>query len=280
MIKQFISLTKFILSTAVTLSAVLSFYALRGEFHIDILLPLIAIWLLALGVSALNQIQEYKLDALMPRTKNRPVASGAMSIPLALSISLSLILTSLLLAFYTLSWFGVGIFLATIIIYNLLYTKLKKVSVYSAIYGAFLGVIPPMIGWIIAGGRLDDVRFLAIASLYFIWQIPHTWLLVLKYHTDYKSGGFKTVVDTFGIIPLTRITYIWILMTIIIGLFVIYSFSIVSMPLLMAIVFLHLYIAYTSTINLLRNNMYKRVFIEINIYLLSIMIILCLRFYI
>ncbi|CAA6811834.1 MAG: Unknown protein [uncultured Campylobacterales bacterium] len=278
--KQFFSLTKFILSTAVTLSALLSFFAYKGELNSTIILPTIAIWLLALGVSALNQVQEYKEDALMPRTKNRPIASGIMSVKTGLIISLSLILGALILGYLELGLFGLAIFVATVFIYNFAYTNLKKISVYSAIYGALLGVIPPLVGWIVAGGQISDVRFLAIALLYFIWQIPHTWLLVLKFHKDYKSGGFNTVVDTFGIEPLKRITFIWILITMVIGLFVIYSFNITSIYLLVAVAFIHLYILFSSFKNLLKSDSYKRVFIEINIYILYIMIILCLRFFI
>lgn len=275
-LKDFLTLTKFSLSFAVTLSAVFSFILIKETISLDIIYPLLGVLLLALGVCALNQYQEYIDDAKMPRTKNRPIASGEITPNEGLVISLGLILLSYITIYFSLNYIGILIFTIVIILYNFIYTKTKKTTVYAAVYGAILGVIPPLIGWLAGGGNLTDIRFLAIALFYLVWQIPHFWLLILKYHKQYEIAGFNTVATTFGIQRLERITFIWLLLTIICGLFTISLFPIKSNILFLLFLLLIIYTLY-SVFQLRKQHNYLKVFIAINIYITLLMLLLVIN---
>lgn len=272
-IKDFLILTKFNLSFAVTLSAVFSFILAKESITFDLLYPLFGVLFLALGVSALNQYQEYIDDAKMTRTKNRPIASKKITPKEGLAISLVLIFLSYIIIYFSLNYVGIIIFTVVIFLYNFIYTKTKKTTVYAAVYGAILGVIPPLIGWLAAGGEITDIKFLAIGLFYFVWQIPHFWLLILKYHEQYESAGFKTVATTFGIQRLERITYIWLLLTVICGLFTISVFQIKSTIIFILIFALLIYTFY-SILSLRKTHNYLKAFIAINIYITALMLLL------
>jgi len=272
-IKDFLVLTKFNLTFAVMLSAIFTFILVKESITLDILLPSMAILLLGLGVCALNQYQEYEDDAKMERTKNRPIASKKITPKEGLLISIYLIFLSFVTIWFSLDFIGVFIFIAVIVLYNGLYTKTKKHSVYAAVYGAVLGIIPPLIGWIAGGGEVTDIRFLAIALFYLVWQIPHFWLLILKYYKQYESAGFKTVATTFGVQRLERITFIWLLLTLICGLFTIMVFPMNSIIIALLITILFCYTFY-SILTLRKTHNYIRVFIAINLYITLLMILL------
>lgn len=99
MIKDFFIVTKFILSFAVSLSALFAYIMAKGEFGTDMLLATLSVLLVAMGVSTLNQVQEYKSDAKMTRTKNRPIAAGRMTPQTGAIIAGVLIVLSLLLIY-------------------------------------------------------------------------------------------------------------------------------------------------------------------------------------
>ncbi len=186
-------------------------------------------WLLALGVffmscssGALNHWQESETDALMPRTKNRPVPSGKISRIGALAVaagfaligSVILLLTNPVIALI-LSW-------VTLFFYNLVYTPLKKVSAFAVIPGSMVGALPPMIGWAGAGGSLTSEVILLVATFFFIGQIPHFWLLLMMFGDQYKLAGMPSLNQIFNNVQLKRITYTWILTTIASALLVIF----------------------------------------------------------
>jgi protoheme IX farnesyltransferase len=109
-----------------------------------------------------------------------------------------------------------------------MYTPLKKKSALAVVPGAILGVIPPAIGWLVAGHTLFEVEFYALAAFYFIWQVPHFWLLVMLFHGDYKDGGYPTAMRLFGEGTLQRLTFVWLMLTIQAGIFMVYTFEVYS----------------------------------------------------
>ena len=246
MIKDLYVLTKFLLSFAVSLSVIFAYILAKGSVDAGVILPTLAVFILALGVSALNQVQEYKHDAQMKRTAHRPVASGKMAPATGLIIAITLIVSASVLMFEQLGLMGIAIFAFTLIWYNLVYTPLKRVSAFAVVPGALLGVIPPAIGWLSAGGVLEDIRFLSLALLFFIWQVPHFWLLVMIYHKDYKKAGFPTAFRRFGKHAIHRITFIWLLLTIQAGFLLILSFDVQSIYIIALIVLIALFVAYKS----------------------------------
>ncbi|MDQ1265068.1 MAG: heme o synthase [Bacteroidota bacterium] len=94
--------------------------------------------------------------------------------------------------------------------YNIVYTPLKMKSALAIIPGALVGSIPPFIGWTAGGGDIMNPPVWALALFFFIWQIPHFWLLLMVYEDDYKKAGFPVLTEIFSIQQLKRITFIWI----------------------------------------------------------------------
>jgi protoheme IX farnesyltransferase len=146
----------------------------------------------AAGAAALNQWWERKADALMHRTRMRPVPAGRMRPAEALVLGL------------VLSIFGVG-YLAlacnvlsavlaaiTITIYIFGYTPLKRTSTANTIVGAIPGAIPPVIGWTAARGAIDAGAWSLFAIL-LLWQLPHFFAIAWMYREDYSRAGFRMI---------------------------------------------------------------------------------------
>ena len=225
MIKDFIVLTKFILSFAVSLSALFAYIMAKGEIGLDMFIATFAVLLVAMGVSTLNQVQEYREDALMDRTKHRPIASGKISPTTGIVIAGILILLSVVIIYDLIGMMGVNLFLFSFIWYNLFYTPLKKKSALAVVPGAILGVIPPAVGWLTAGHSLVELEFYALAIFYFVWQVPHFWLLAMLHDDAYKSAGYPTPMNLFGRNSLQRLTFFWLILTMFSGLYLVNAFN-------------------------------------------------------
>jgi len=282
MIKDFFIVTKFVLSFAVSLSALFAYIMAKGEVGLEMLLATFAVLLVAMGVSTLNQVQEYESDAKMERTKNRPIASGRMSPRTGLMIGAILILLSFALIYSLLGLTGVNIFMFAFIWYNAMYTPLKKKSALAVVPGAILGVIPPAIGWLVAGHTLMELEFIALALYFFIWQVPHFWLLVMLFHGDYKDGGYPTAMRLFGQASLQRLTFVWLIFTIQAGIFLVWVYQPYTLTIILSIG-IGIW-AFISAFELLREHFQLRnarsVFWKINAAFLGIIILLSIDEYI
>lgn len=138
--------------------------------------------------NAYNQVMERDLDALMDRTKNRPVASGRMSVNTALIIATTFTVLGLVTLFYinpqTAMFGGISIFM-----YVFLYTPLKTKTPLSVFVGAFPGAIPFMLGWVAATNDFS-IEPGTLFMIQFFWQFPHFWAIGWFLYDDYKKGGF------------------------------------------------------------------------------------------
>lgn len=274
--KEFLTLTKFKLSFVVSLSMLFSFILAKNSINSALIMPFLAVLLLALGVSALNQVQEYKEDALMPRTKNRPVASKSISPKQGLIISILLIVLSFILIYISLKLIGILLFIVVVLLYNGFYTSAKKTTIYAAVYGAVLGIVPPLIGWLSAKGDILSIGFISLGLFYFIWQIPHFWLLSLKYYKEYEKAKFPTITKSFGKDTLERITFIWLLLTLLAGVFLIFVFVEDSAIIMSLLIITHIYTLYVI-FRLRFTHNYLFTFININSYMLVLMILLVIN---
>lgn len=148
---------------------------------------------LALGSGALNQIQERNEDSQMDRTKDRPLPSGRISLRLALVVTgLLFIYGCITLSFVSQSVLFLGIL--AVVSYNGLYTMWwKRKLAFAAIPGAIPGALPILIGYQAAVNNLSDLRGYYLFAILFFWQMPHFWVLALKYSNDYDQGGFPTL---------------------------------------------------------------------------------------
>ena len=238
MMGLFLELTKFRLSAAVTLSTLFAFVLAQGSDRVLAAGATLAVLLLALGVSALNQYQEREIDATMARTRGRPIPSGRIDPLTALLVSWSLIGVATWMIYRELGGVGALLFLFVPLWYNGVYTSLKRYSAFAVVPGGLLGVIPPAIGWLAAGRSLADPEFLALGLLFFVWQVPHFWLLMAKHHSDYRAAGFPTAVETFGPAGFRRVLFVWWMLTLLCALFATWVFGVRSSTILLAMIVL------------------------------------------
>jgi len=215
----------------------------------------------------------------MDRTKNRPIPSGTASAATVLIIAMSfLVLGSAVLLFKSnLLTFGIG--LLTFFWYNAVYTPLKKVFSLAIIPGSLVGALPPVAGWVAAGGYVFDPKILLLAAFFFIWQIPHFWILLLVYGKDYDKGGFPTLTNILSNRQLMNITFYWIILTITVALSINF-FDIINYY--VTNIFLVIFCAWIFYQSLKfvtsagENKVVKKMFITINIFTLLIITLLSL----
>ncbi len=217
-IQILIEITKLRITFFVTVTTMFGFIAATNSISTKIILPAVGILLLACGSAALNHYQERKTDIMMDRTKNRPIPSGRISASNTLIISASLIILGSILLFIGSGLIALSFGLLNLIWYNAVYTPLKKVTPLAIIPGSLVGAIPPIVGWVAGGGNLLDPQIILISFFFFIWQIPHFWLLLMVLDKDYQQAGFPTLTQIFNQQQLGRITFVWILATAVTGL--------------------------------------------------------------
>jgi protoheme IX farnesyltransferase len=205
-----LSLGKIRISLLVTFSTATGYLLAAQEVTLQMLVPAAAVFLLACGSCALNQFQERKIDAFMERTRNRPLPSGKLSPSSALFISLGLISAGSFTLLHGASLLAGILGLFAIFWYNGIYTYLKRKTAFAAIPGALIGAIPPALGWVSGGGSLLDPRIWAVVLFFFMWQVPHFWLLLLNFGEDYEKAGLPSLTRIFTPAQLSRMTFMWI----------------------------------------------------------------------
>ena len=198
------------LSAMVALSALAGYLFFGGSLHLHALLVTAGVGFLAAGCSALNQWQEQDLDIRMERTQQRPLPTGKLSPQAALLLaSLAISSGSLLLSALP-GRMPLLLGLLAVIWYNAIYTPLKRRTPFAAIPGAICGALPPLIGWTAAGGFLITHKSLILAGTLFVWQIPHTWLLLCQYREDLQRSGLPNIFKTIPTQKLLRINNCWL----------------------------------------------------------------------
>jgi protoheme IX farnesyltransferase len=230
------SLTKFFLSLAIAFSSVAGFIFRSHGFMPEVLLCAAGVFFLASGAAVLNQYQERKPDALMERTKNRPIPSGAISPQNALIIACILSLAGMIILWVWSGWLPALLGALNLAWYNGVYTPLKRRSYFAVLAGAVNGAVPPLIGWVAAGGRIADPKILFIAFFILVWQIPHFWLLLLMHGGEYKKAGFYAITDGISAKMQPIILLAWIFATAISTLFLPLFGIIRSVPLIISII--------------------------------------------
>jgi len=155
--------------------------------------------LLAAGAAALNQYLERDTDALMERTRERPLPSGRVSPATALVFGGVCALLGLAWLVWWTPLVAAALGALTLALYLGLYTPLKRVSTLNTIVGAVPGALPPLIGWAAASGGASAGGW-ALFALQFFWQVPHFLAIAWLYREDYARAGLKMlpVVDPAG----------------------------------------------------------------------------------
>lgn len=155
--------------------------------------------LACMGASVFNQVWERDTDALMPRTANRPLAAGRLSVGEAIALGVVLSAAGVALLWLLANALAAALAAGTIASYAVIYTPLKRVTWLATTVGAVPGAAPPLIGAAAATGRLGLGAWLLFAIL-FLWQLPHFYAIAWLYRADYAAAGLRMlpVVDETG----------------------------------------------------------------------------------
>ena len=180
-----------------------------GELSTKMLWPVSAIFLLASGASAFNQYQEWQLDERMERTRRRPIPARRVSPAEGLRIAMIGILGGLVILMNESNWncFILGVF--NLIWYNGIYTWLKKKTAFAVVPGALTGAIPILMGWSAMEGNLLAPTVLFLALFIFLWQMPHFWMLTMKYGDEYRTAGFRVLNDVLSANAIKIVVMAW-----------------------------------------------------------------------
>jgi protoheme IX farnesyltransferase len=237
-VKIVLELTKFRIALFAAFSTSAGFILAKQGFGVEMLTAVSGVFLLASGSCALNQYQERQRDRLMERTRGRPIPSHRLDPATALKIAFFLLILGAFTLLKGSNEIAFGLGALALFWYNGLYTFLKRKTAFAVIPGALVGAIPPLLGWVHGGGRPFDLQILAVAFFFFIWQIPHFWLLLLNFGKDYEKAGFPSLTRIFTPAQLRRITFTWVLATavacLMIPLFGLVNFYAVQASLLIA----------------------------------------------
>jgi protoheme IX farnesyltransferase len=184
------TLTKARLTTLVLITTLVGF--LMAAPHVEWLLmlhTLLGTALVACSAAILNQVLEAKVDRLMERTRNRPLPSGRLHPTRAITFGAALGAAGTgWLLFFT-NPFAASLALATLLIYVLIYTPMKRRTPLCISVGAVSGALPPVIGWVAARPTLDPGAWILFGVL-FLWQMPHFLSIAWLYRDEYAQAGF------------------------------------------------------------------------------------------
>ena len=145
--------------------------------------------LVAGGAAALNQVYERDTDALMRRTRLRPLPAGRVEATDARVFGFLLSAAGLALLALQGNVIAAALALSTIVIYLVVYTPMKRRTSLATLVGAVPGALPPLIGWTAAHGRLS-LGGVVLFAIVFLWQIPHFMAIAWLYRDDYGQAGF------------------------------------------------------------------------------------------
>lgn len=264
------------ISIAVAFTTFTGYILSHGIFDRGFVLPFLGIFLLACGASAFNQIQETDTDRIMKRTTGRPLPSGRISKRGAFIIASAYFISGGLVLYFGSGLMTLLVGLSTFVWYNLIYTPLKKVTAFAAVPGSMVGALPPLAGWVAGGGELTDPRALALGFFFFMGQIPHFWLLLLKLGKQYEKAKLPSLTQILTDEQIKRLTFVWIAATAV-SAFALPLFKIQSQVWSMTLIFILSFALIVFFLPLLSRKKTFNVgksFVLINVYYLFVMFVL------
>ena len=273
---DYLQLFKLPVIIPVSLTCFTAFFLFRPFIDHRILLVTAGVFLLAASASIINQVQEIPTDRLMGRTMDRPLPGGRISVSRALTLAMILFIAASFLLLY----FGNLAALLTgwlnLLWYNAVYTPLKRKTAFAVVPGSLTGALPPVIGWVAAGGGFTDRTILLLALMFFMGQIPHFWLLIQKYGEQYVQAGIPSLIQQLTVRQIERLTYVWTVSAVFSAL-ILCQFGLRIQPAIRLIILIVtiLVLLFFSYIRFKPPRIYKRSqFIVLNTYFLFIMLML------
>jgi heme o synthase len=272
-------LGKFSISTAIAASAFTGYALFANHISTAVILPIAGVFFLASGASALNQVQEKLTDSLMERTRYRPLPIGKFTPFQGFLISILLIIIGTFLLYYGSRLLSAALGIVTVIWYNGIYTPMKKLSAFAVFPGSMVGALPPLIGWTAAGGSIGDPIILSLSFFFFIVQVPHFWIILLRNAGDYEKSGLPVLTKIFDEIQIRRLSMTWIIVTALASVLLTIGHAVHSYPAVSLILVLSIALIVLIRKFLFESKTRKEInmaFASLNFYVLSIMIIVIL----
>jgi heme o synthase len=189
--RDFVALAKPRLNLLVVASTLVGYAMAPGDALglVGICELLLGTGLVAGGASAFNQVLERDLDALMRRTRSRPLPDQRLQPLEGVLFATAITLAGLLLIAAASNLLAAGVALATLLSYVVVYTPLKRRSSFATVIGAIPGALPPIIGWAAVDGALPAQAWV-LFGIMFLWQLPHFLAIAWMYREDYARAGF------------------------------------------------------------------------------------------
>ena len=187
---DFVALTKPRLNVLVLVTALAGLYlaAPDGLPAALVLHTLVGTALVAGGAAALNQVWERDIDALMARTRTRPVPSGRLRVSESLWFAIALSVAGLVELAVAVNLLCASVAALTLATYVFAYTPLKRRTSLATLMGAVPGALPPVIGWTAAGEGVT-LPALVLFGIVFFWQMPHFLAIAWLYRDEYAAAG-------------------------------------------------------------------------------------------
>ena len=251
-LKLLMELNKVKITFAVMLTTIAGYLLAGQSFDAGIILPTLGIFILACGSAALNHYQDKDKDMLMERTRNRPIPSGKISPNMVLVIAFIEVALGTYIIYIGSNFLAAQLGLLALIWYNFIYTPLKRKTAFAVVPGSVIGALPPMVGWVAAGGSLADPNLIILAFFFFIWQVPHFWLLMLKYGKEYEAAGYPSITAQVSIEQIKRSTFMWTAATAVTALMIAVS-GLVSTLLFKVIIFVAAFWLIGAFVSLIRS---------------------------
>lgn len=272
---SYIELGKPQITIPVSLSTLTGYLLYQGSFHTAWIQTIIGVFLMSFASSAVNHVQDADIDKRMERTRKRPIPSGRLSSLQSLTLALITGLSGfVILMHFNDNSLPASLSLVTLICYNLIYTPLKRITAFAVIPGAMVGALPPMIGWTAAGGDILHPNILLVGFFFFVGQIPHFWLILLKYDKDYTAAGIPTLLQLFSHHQIQLLTLVWVAVTAMAALLLVIA-GVLQTPItgILVITLTLIILVYFRTwikTNNLQNP--HRAFMSINLFYLAVML--------
>lgn len=197
-VKDYAAFIKFRLSLLVVFSAVIGFTIgshenAQNDYWLKLSMLILGGFLVTGSSNGFNQIIERDTDKLMPRTQNRPLPKGTMSVNEAIFLASVLGVTGISILTWFMNPMSGLLGAAALLGYTLFYTPLKRATPFAVFVGAFPGAIPVLLGHVATTDGFGYIKYpaLVLFAVQFVWQFPHFWAIAWVMDEDYKKAGFR-----------------------------------------------------------------------------------------
>lgn len=196
-------------SVVVAVVSMLGYLLYSPAFSLALFATGFGSFFLCAGCSALNQVQEKRTDGYFSRTMTRPLPQGYMSSRTAVMIAILWISLAVSLFAMTASSRTLVVAFMVLAIYNGLYTAMKRRTPFALLVGSIAGAMPPLLGWVAAGGSMFDLLILTNCVIWYLVQIPHIWMRIFTHKEEYLSRYSPIPVSYFVLTHQKMLMRIW-----------------------------------------------------------------------